>query len=428
MVNRTLSYYILFLITLLPVFGFSESLNTPILLNDNGGWCWFQDERAILDGDQLLFGSVSSPEGDVEITAFDLVKSTTQSIVLHKQLQSDDHCAPALLRLPDGRILAVYAKHGSDRFMRWRITKKAGDISAWSDEKQMDVGAGDTYSNLFQLSAENGRIYNFHRGVNWNPNYMLSNDDGKSWIYGGHLLKWDGRPYVKYTSNHRDTIHFITTEHHPHNYPNSIYHGFIRGGVVYRSDGTTISDLSHSKQTNLLPTDLTKVFAGDKNQIAWTIDIQLDRSGNPYIVFSVRKNQNIKDHRYYYGRWDGKAWNVHEMAYAGTNLYKTEMDYTGLAALDPNDPDVVYISADVNPTTGKALISQKDNKPHYEIFKGDTTDKGEHWNWTAITHDSTSDNLRPIIPEGNRTVLLWLTGEYRSYIDYDLDVVGMVME
>ena len=31
----------------------------PILLRPNGGWCWYQDERAIVAGGKLIFGSVA---------------------------------------------------------------------------------------------------------------------------------------------------------------------------------------------------------------------------------------------------------------------------------------------------------------------------------------------------------------------------------
>ena len=95
------------------------------------------------------------------------------------------------------------------------------------------------------------RIYNFHRSrrdgtPGNNPNYMLSEDGGKTFRYGGRLLFWTpaagdpkftgidgGRPYLKYASNNVDTIHFVATEDHPRAYDNSIYHGYIKGGEVH---------------------------------------------------------------------------------------------------------------------------------------------------------------------------------------------------
>ena len=47
--------------------------------------------------------------------------------------------------------------------------------------------------------------------------------------------------------------------------------------------------------------------------------------------------------------------------------------------------------------------------------------------WEPLTKDSSTDNLRPIIVSSDdRRAVLWLRGEYRSFTDYQLDVVGIV--
>ena len=45
-----------------------------------------------------------------------------------------------------------------------------------------------------------------------------------------------------------------------------------------------------------------------------------------------------------------------------------------------------------------------------------------------MTHDSTLDNLRPIVPQtaGRDELLLWLRGSYRAYTDYALEAVGLL--
>ena len=47
-----------------------------------------------------------------------------------------------------------------------------------------------------------------------------------------------------------------------------------------------------------------------------------------------------------------------------------------------------------------------------------------------VTKDSTGDNLRPIIPKlsDGKTAVLWLRGDYRTYTDYSLKVVGIFLE
>ena len=115
-----------------------------MLLNDNGGWCWFQDERAIIHERKLLVGSVANRngtygaprDGHIELTVFDLTRRAVDAcIVLHPHLQGDDHAAPALLALPDRRILAAYARHGNDRLIRYRMTETPRDLLSWLPEQ-----------------------------------------------------------------------------------------------------------------------------------------------------------------------------------------------------------------------------------------------------------------------------------------------------
>ena len=96
--------------------------------------------------------------------------------------------------------------------------------------------------------------------------------------------------------------------------------------------------------------------------------------------------------------------------------------------MNPDNPNVVYISTDADPVTEAPLISKMDKVRHYEIFKGTTADSGDTWAWKPLTQNSVQDNIRPIMPKGNGgyEVVLWLRGSIKSYVDYNFDVVGLV--
>jgi hypothetical protein len=410
-----------------------------IQLNDCGAWSWFMDERAIVCEGRLIVGSVRAvgdftrdldPDwGNIEISVYDIESGKTQQMVLHRHFEQDDHDSPAFLALPDGCLLAFYTKHGIDHRIYYRFSEPHNPM-AWGNPFCFEMPAAQalasrknsvTYSNLFQLPS--GRIYNFFRGFGHDPNYIYSDDGGQSWRYGGHLLRGRGgySPYLKYAYDGKGTIHFVATEDHPRNYDNSIYHGFIRGNSVYFSDGRLRGKLSESTSTEIAAWDMTRIFQGNADNVGWVIDLELDAMQKPCVVFSVQKDgrglppkQGGMDNRFHYGRWDGKNWREYEIAYAGTRLYPGEDDYTGLAALDPNNPHIVYISTDADPVTGKPLLSHADGKRHRELYRGMTGDNGMTWKWEPITANSHVDNLRPIVPKWNdsRTALVWMRGSY----------------
>jgi hypothetical protein len=355
------------------------------------------------------------------VTCYDLESNTLLgSYVLLERSVADDHNAPAFLALPDDRLLAVYTQHNEDSLIRYRISKNNSALE-WEPEQTVKGSDKVSYSNLHFIPSDSngkGRIYDFYRGKDWSPYYVFSDDLGYRMIT--FETQW---PYPKYASDGENKIHFVTTESHPRFWDCSIYHAYFENGKIYRSDGKLIRDL---KDGPIHPTEATKVFQGDSLNAAWTIDIHLDKDKFPYTVYSVRNN--IDHIHYRYARWDGNAWNDHFLAFAGRALYEIQFDYSGLVALDPDNPDVVYLSTDADPVTEVPLTSNTDNVRHYEIFKGTTSDLGKTWSWEALTQNSMQDNIRPIMPKGSGKykVLLWLRGSMKSYSDYDFDVVGMI--
>ncbi len=413
------------------------------IVNDDGGWSWFQDERAIVVGDRLLVGSVamgrtdSSRRGDIEVTALDLRSGELTRSVLHDGLEADDHDAPALLELPHREVLAMYGRHGSENRIFSRISTDDGEAGSWEAEQQIIPSPGSrvTYSNLHWLSREGrrGRVYNFFRGLDdrFKPSWMYSDDRGRSWRVGGVLVDLPEptikhRPYVKYASNGRDAIHLAFTEGHPRDFNNSIYHAMIRKGMLCRVDGTRIRKLDEGP---VEPKDAVQVFVGNSNRVAWIQDIAVDRD-EVRLVYSVQMDsaglppgKGGGDHRYFWARWKRGVWWNFEIAHGGTRLYAGEDDYTGGICLHPDDPGQVFLSTNVDPVTGWPLPSG-----HYELFRGRAKGDFPVWTWEPLTPDATQDNLRPIVPRWRRgrTILLWLRGAYRAYTSYSLEVVARV--
>ncbi len=424
----------------------SSAPDNLIEFTDDGGWCWFEDPRALIHDGRLIIGVVSSghrepqQNGDIRAIIYEFKTGERSSIELFDQLQLDDHDSPVFLALPDGSVLTMFAKHGDENFFYYRISEP-NDPARWGPVEQFTPSESTslTYSNPHLLTAEKSRIYNFFRGLDnsFKPSYAYSDDLGRTWTTGNVFIdvpsEFRHRPYVRYVSDGASTVHMIYTEGHPRNYDNSIYHIYYNDGVLHHSNGSRIAPLSEGLSQPELG---TLVFKGDPDHVAWTVDIELDKQGRPFTAYSVQvasagltPRQGGEDHRYRFACWDGETWNDSQLAYAGRRLYPREDDSTGLVALYPGRPEMVFISTDAEPSSGKPLVSRTDGKRHYEIFRG-VRNGSDTWEWTPITQDSTEDNIRPIIPKPSdgKSVILWLRGEYRTYTDYTLKVVGIVLK
>jgi len=126
------------------------------------------------------------------------------------------------------------------------------------------------------------------------------------------------------------------------------------------------------------------------------------------------------DLRLIYARYDGSAWRSSYLAKAGRKLFAEEQDYTGLSALHPENPNVIFISTNIDPRDDSTPLAK------HELFEGLTCDGGATWRWAPLTRDSAVDNLRPIVPKwaASHTLLLWLSGTYVTAQRYSLAVVG----
>ena len=111
-----------------------------IQFNDNGGYCWYQDERAVVDtkANKLVIGTTASGgsrNGQNEAVVYDLATNKGTRFTLPSSLATsnvDDHNSPALLIRPDGKYLAQWSGHRVDCLSRFSIF----DGTAWGAETE----------------------------------------------------------------------------------------------------------------------------------------------------------------------------------------------------------------------------------------------------------------------------------------------------
>jgi hypothetical protein len=396
---------------------------------NDGAWCWFSDPRAIYysgQKEQTYVAWVDS-EGSIKIGAYNHRNKEVQTATLHEKLEKDDHDVPSIMIRKDGIILTFYSRHSKDDFYL-RVSKNPEDISQWQPAQLLKLNETDEYpaefrrtycySNPFQLSQENGKIFLFWRGINNKPNFSISENGGESWSRGTILISpkdtyRDQRPYVKYFSNYRDKIHFAFTDGHPRNEPtNGIYYMYYQNGNFFKANGQKIC------QSDSLPVDTRETDIVYDARItgtrAWVWDVATDEMERPVIVYTRLPNE--AEHEYFYAVWDGKKWINNKIVSAGKWFPQTqpgtterEPHYSGGIIIDRSDPSVVYLSRPINGI--------------FEIEHWQTMDMGKTWRSTAVTQKSTTDNIRPFVPwntpKNLKPHLFWLTNyRYIHYTDY----------
>jgi hypothetical protein len=404
-----------------------------ITFNSSGGWCWYQDERAIVDteNNKLIIGSVQSSQAHV--VHWDLATGSGQKYTLDSSLPyTDDHDTAAFVKTKDGGIAAMWAGHRNDDLSRYSYFNG----SSWSAKQNYNWGsnAGDgiTYANMWYLGDT---IYSYVRSTDTSPNYLYSTDHGRSWNFGGRLTSTPQVGYVagyyKYWGNNEDRIDWLGTEAHPRDNNNSLYHGYVQNGRIYNSNGQVIDNDFTDRDAKDV-TAYTRVFSAGSSvggvslNHAWNADLVRYEDGTIAAIWTARvvgSSSSDPDKRLLYARFDGSSWRLTYLARAGTKLYDSEQDYTGLGALDPDNPEVIFISTPYDPRTDSGDFNGKK-----EIWKGVTCDNGVSFHWVPVTANSSMDNLRPIVPkwDGSHRALLWMRGTYNTAQSYDTAIVGLL--
>jgi hypothetical protein len=406
--------------------------------NSDGAWAWFQDERAVVDtaGEKLIIGSANT-KSSVDITIFDLKKEEVASSTRFNPLRYlDDHNAPAVMVAPGGAYIAMWAHHYDEYDSHYSIY----DNNAWSAEQTFDwttiPGGTDytiAYSNLCYLSGEN-RIYNLTRANDRAPNLICSGDSGRTWEFCGQLVTGSdsaaNKGYFKYWGDGTDRIDFVFTQGHPRDRTTSIYHGYMRDNKTYTTFGDLVDgDVADRAFIPLFDAFTTVFEHGTRvNNIqmgrCWQHDLVRYRDGIIAVLFQARANNSETDHRNFYARFDGKEWKTTYIGKAGPPQYSSEQDYTGLGALNPDDPSRIYISSPYDPGNDNKQTAKR------EIWRGTTADHGATWQWEPVTANSSEDNIRPIVPQWKpgKEALLWCRGTYNSASIYYLKIVGTLYD
>ncbi len=269
---------------------------------NNGGWNWYVEPSGthIQPGDALatryesgLYSSNNGytfkhdktymgwveDEGTIVVGEYDHDNDTYKRVVIHEFLEADDHNNPAVVVLPDGRIMVFYSKHTTEERMYYCVSKNPEDISEWNDwqyyycqtSNNMETNTYNaTYPTVFMVHDDcgiegNDVIYVGWRGVHWKPtlakfsmpdeNGVIETVMGQTQFANTSYYSYDDggkadsgrRPYTKYDYDvERNKIYITFTANHPDNdVKNHIYYVMldIEDQGLYTAKGTYLQPL-----------------------------------------------------------------------------------------------------------------------------------------------------------------------------------------
>lgn len=406
-----------------------------------GSWCWYSSPRTVVDGDQLYAGSVvtgtgTAQDGEIVVHKVDLAKRriAARTVVGHA-VQPDDHANPSvsLPNGPGGGVQVAWAPHTRRPEDGYVYAGMLGDELQPITE-QMD---GTAYAAAERVA---GQRWILTRRVLVERSWSLLRYRPEGWENLGQVTtavpsaeEAEPRPYHVVASSGSHMHLFVSTSNPSQQPFSSVYHGTVNPDLqVRRTDGRVVGTVGSSPPPI---TALTKVWdghrSGGRDGRGWPVAANWAK-GRPNVIISTRDTYGspamklpgaLSQLRYVWARRRlDNTWNVEHLAWAGSELYPAQPDYSGLAALDPVDPYRVVVSTNVHPRSGKPLRSSSDGRVHWELFEGyrSTT----RWAWTPITSNSTADNLRPSIAVGGgHRALTWLRGNYPHYTTADTRLV-----
>lgn len=432
------------------------------ILRDQAVWTIWTGPRAIRNAgnhDRTYVAYYTTNQG-WWISSYDHNESEWQHHQLRSHEQSaggrwwDDHNNPALTIRNDGRILAVYGEHSTER--SWaRISTNPEDITSWQSEipftqeqkiakrtnhwlkffaKRVLAKLTNTkrpklydpaysYVNLYTLP--DGTIWRQYRpltgwsGISRNPTFIISEDGGTTWGDPVRFIKEKNRSPYLVTAQEGYKIHFFFSDAHPDEWnKTSIYHAYYdhSEGTYHKTNGSLIGGASCLPFS---PAQATKIYDGTTSAgEAWVYDVTVDENGKIAGLFNVYSGKkegksSFRIHEYWYAFWNGSSWKTSKIDSESDIFSAGQKRYSGGFVVDTVDISCVYLSLVDSDGTENGFTRH--------IWRYQTKDHGATWARTRITRKGQGKaHSRPVVPINRHPDLpvFWQYGHYVNYLEY----------
>ena len=395
-----------------------ERVTTPgeiTTFASDGCYTWWTNALALRHvgkRDQTYLSYVNE-NGQMSLASFDH-KTGEFAYNTLADYEKDDHNSAALTILPNGKILAVYARHSADKFIRWRISDRVEDITSFGEEQTIKSSSNVTYIQLHRISATEYRIFYRYATSKWSTRIYNWVED--TWT---DEIVWLQEPLTKqyylWTQEDKEEgkINVFMTAH-PVNGPdqNIRYGYFDECGDIYTTGGKYLGNLDDKSSYVLTPRDFDVVYEAQEGEHTRLYDVSF-MGDEVAVMYGV--GLDGYNSKYYYAYYDDTRgeWVNNFICESGEAAVTGNM-YFGGVSFDKKDMQTIYVSRRVS--------------GFYQMEKWTTKDYGATWDTQEVIDvatDKSATLMRPIIPynASDDIDVIYIKGLYPTYTTYNTDIV-----
>lgn len=386
----------------------------PSVLASDGAYTWWTKALAIryVDVKDKTYISYINSNGNMMVGSMDHKTGKKEYFSLAKY-ERDDHNSASLAVLPNGKILAIYARHNADNKLRWRISSKKEDISNFSEEKVVLCSNVITYIQIHKINDNEYRVFYRVGSSNWGTrvyNYITDEwTDEVIW-----LKEPRGGQYYLWSQEAADgTIDMFMTSHPINGRDQNIYYCYFdKEGNIYKVEGDKVANLNEKSTLPIEPRDIDLVYKAKGKESTRLFDVSYMGDGRG-VLFGVFTNVNDCVYKYCFYDNNTNSWSIKDVVHAG------------LPVEDPPGRNfyfggLVFAKGDIN-----TLYVSRENEGTWYIEKWETKNNGDSWVTTLLDKSSEFELFRPQCPYNSHDDIdvFYIKGNYITYMDFDTDII-----
>lgn len=159
-----------------------------------GNTDWWIHETAMVGANGKTYIAYFTDMGEIHVKELDAKCSRSESrdvcLCRLNCNYADEHNAPSICVMENGRIVVVYTGHGANSTLHCRITRRPYDIFSFGPEQAIECSGSATYAQISE-NTRRGELWLFTRvnGVTWQ--FFFSRDGGQTWSVGRTFLASD---------------------------------------------------------------------------------------------------------------------------------------------------------------------------------------------------------------------------------------------